>query len=34
MEERRREKEVGKYEVELRIETVTFKEGRNYDLEC
>lgn len=23
---------VGKYE--LRIETVTFKEGRNYDLEC
>lgn len=25
---------VGKYEVELRIETVTFKEGRNYDLEC
>lgn len=25
---------VGKYEVELRIEIVTFKEGRNYDLEC
>lgn len=25
---------VGKYEVELRIETVTFKEGRNYNLEC